>query len=161
MPAGSISREPAEPGSWDIRLIGVRVCTCDSHEMEREFQGARGQSERASATKVRLFYRVFLPLGVLANLVLAFFILGGLGPDGWAGWLRIGTGAFCCMVAGWLGAAAWSTSYWNNNMARQVAVWHRIADTFFGWLEEAPVPPDALKKLKQSLEDAVPNTKLS
>lgn len=105
----------------------------------------------------RLFYRVFLPLAVLANLGLGVVILGGLRPDGWTGWLEVGTGAFCCLVAGWLAAAAWSKSYWNNAMARQVAVWRRIADAFFGWLEDAPVPAEALTRLKTSLDEVVPN----
>jgi hypothetical protein len=107
----------------------------------------------------RLFYRVFLPLGVLANLGLGVFILSGLSPVGWTGRLELATGAFCCVVAGWLAAAAWSKSYWNNAMARQVAVWRRIADAFFAWLEEAPLPADALTRLKSSLDEAVPTTK--
>ena len=109
----------------------------------------------------RLFYKVFLPLGVLANVGLGVFILSGLRPDnstGWTGWLEIGTGAFCCMVAGWLAAAAWSKSYWNNTMTRQVMVWRRIADAFFAWLEEAPLPAEALSTLKRSLDEAVPNS---
>jgi TRAP-type C4-dicarboxylate transport system permease small subunit len=107
-----------------------------------------------------LFFRVFLPLGVLANLGLGVVILAGLHPDGWPGWLEVVTGVFCCVVAGWLAASAWSKSYWNNAMARQVAVWHRIAGAFFGWLEEAPLPAEALTRLKTSLDEAVPNSKL-
>ena len=106
----------------------------------------------------RLFYKVFLPLGVLANVGLGVFILIGLHPDGWTGGLEIGTGAFCCMVAGWLAAAAWSKSYWNNAMTRQVMVWRRIADAFCAWLEEAPLPAEALSTLKRSLDEAVPNS---
>jgi hypothetical protein len=41
-------------------------------------------------------------------------------------------------------------------MARQVAVWRRIADTFFAWLEEAPLPADSLHRLKSSLDEVVP-----
>jgi uncharacterized membrane protein len=121
----------------------------------------RQVDRRASSyeTRDRLFYRVFLPLGMLANLGLGVFILAGLHPYAWTGWLEVGTGAFCCMVAGWLAAAAWSKSYWNNAMARQVAVWRRIADAFFSWLEEAPLPADALTRLKSSLDEAVPTTK--
>ena len=118
------------------------------------------QVDRRAAThrmRDRLFYRVFLPLGVLANVSLGVFILSGLHPDHWIGWLEVGTGAFCCMVAGWLAAAAWSKSYWNNAMARQVTVWRRIADAFFSWLEEAPLPAEALTRLKRSLDEAVPN----
>ncbi len=106
----------------------------------------------------RLFYAVFLPLGVLVNLVLALMILSGLNPVGWPGWLQLGTGAFCCLVAGWLAAAAWSKSYWNRSMARQVAVWRRIADAFFAWLEDVPVPTESLHQLKSSLEEVVPGS---
>ena len=112
---------------------------------------------RSHKLKDRLFYGLFLPLGVLANLGLGVMILAGLRPVGWTDWLEIATGAFCCLVAGWLAAAAWSKSYWNHAMARQVAVWRRIADAFFGWLEEAPLPAEALTRLKRSLDEAVPN----
>ena len=99
---------------------------------------------------------MFLPLGVLSNLVLGVFIIARLSPQGWAGWLEVATGAFCCVVAGWLAAAAWSKSYWNRTMTRQVTVWHQIADTFFNWLEDAPLPPDVLRGLKSSLDKVVP-----
>jgi hypothetical protein len=114
---------------------------------------------RPHAIRDRIFYGVFLPLGVIANLGLGIMILARLQPGAWSGWLEVGTGAFCCVVAGWLAAAAWSKSYWNNAMARQVAVWRRIADAFFGWLEEAQVPPESLSRLKTSLDEAVPNSK--
>lgn len=115
---------------------------------------------RSRSLRDQLFYRVFLPLAVLANLGLGIVILGGLHPEGWPGWLEVGTGAFCCLVAGWLAAAAWSKSYWNNAMARQVAVWQRIAGAFFGWLEDAPLPAEALNRLKTSLDEALPNAEL-
>jgi hypothetical protein len=118
----------------------------------------RRVDRRSYRLRDRLFYRVFLPLGVLANLGLGVFILSGLRPEGWTGRLEVATGAFCCVVAGWLAAAAWSKSYWNNTMARQIAVWRRIADAFFAWLEEAPLPAEALTRLKRSLDEAVPNT---
>jgi hypothetical protein len=105
-----------------------------------------------------LFFRLFLPLGVLANLCLGFFILTGLKPESWSGWLQVSTGAFCCVVAGWLAAAAWSKAYWSRAMSRQVTVWRRIADTFFAWLEQAPLPAEALTQLKTSLDEAVPQT---
>ena len=95
----------------------------------------------------RFFYAMFLPLGVLANLGLGVFIL-----------TQVGTGALCCVIAGWLAAAAWSKSYWHRSMARQVATWRRIADAFFAWIEEAPVPPEALRSLRSSLEEAVPSS---
>lgn len=113
---------------------------------------------RSDGLKDRLFYGVFLPFGMLANLGLGIVILAGLHPNAWPGWLEVATGAFCCVVAGWLAAAAWSKSYWNNAMARQVVVWRRIADAFFGWLEEAPLPAEALTRLKTSLDEAVPKT---
>src|SRR3984893_17853071 len=112
---------------------------------------------RISVTRgERLFYRVFLPLGVLANLILGLVLLIDLPPATWSGWLQIAIGAFCCVVAGWLAAAAWSKSYWNRAMTRQVTVWHQIADTFFDWLEDAPLPPEALHGLKTSLDKVVP-----
>ncbi|TME51584.1 MAG: hypothetical protein E6I53_09410 [Chloroflexi bacterium] len=106
----------------------------------------------------RFFFAVFLPLSVLANLSLGLLILTGLHPETWPGWLEVGTGALCCVIAGWLAAAAWSKSYWHRSMARQVATWRRIADAFFIWVEDAPVPPEALHSLKISLEEAVPGS---
>lgn len=112
--------------------------------------------KRGSKGVDRLFYRIFLPLGVLTNVALAVIILAGLRPDGWTGWLQVGTGAFCCLVAGWLAAAAWSKSYWNRTMTRQVTMWQQIADTFFKWLEDAPLTPEAVRGLKSSLDKVVP-----
>ena len=106
--------------------------------------------------KQRLFYLVFLPLGAAANLVLGLVVLSGLRPDGEFGWLQLGTGAICCMIAGWLASSIWSKSYWSRSMARQVAVWRTIADAFFGWLEDAPLPADALRSLQSSLDKVVP-----
>jgi hypothetical protein len=103
------------------------------------------------------FYRIFLPIAVTLNLGLGLVILSGLRPYSWTGWLEIGTGAFCCLVAGWLAAAAWSKSYWGNAMAHQVFVWRRIADAFFAWLEEAPLPAEALHRLQRSLDEVVPH----
>jgi hypothetical protein len=103
-----------------------------------------------------LFYVVFLPVAVAANLVLGVLILRGLEPHGWIGWLQVATGAFCCLVAGWLAASAWSKSYWGNTIARQVAMWHRITDTFFSWLEDVPLPAESLNRLKTSLDEVVP-----
>ena len=104
----------------------------------------------------RAFYGIFLPLGVLANLGLGVLILSRLSPMDWAGWLLLGTGAFCCLIAGWLAAAAWSQSYWSRTMARQLAVWRRIADTIFAWLEDASLPAEDLNRLKSSLDQVVP-----
>lgn len=108
--------------------------------------------------KDTIFYRVFLPISVAANLALGVVILSGLEPHAWIGWLQVGSGAFCCLVAGWLAAAAWSKSYWGNTMARQVAMWHRISNTFFWWLEDVQLPPEALHRLKKSLDEVVPGT---
>lgn len=102
----------------------------------------------------RFFYRVFLPVAVTANVGLGVAVMSNLRPIGWLGWLEVATGAFCCMVAGWLAAAAWSKSYWGSAMTRQITVWRQIADTIFAWLEEAPLPAEALQGLKASLDEA-------
>lgn len=115
-----------------------------------------GPARPGAKTALSLFYLVFLPLGALINLALGVLILTGLQSSTHLGWLQIGTGAFCCVVAGWLAAAAWSKSYWNRSMARQVALWRRIADTIFAWLEEAPLPAESLHTLKTSLDEVVP-----
>lgn len=106
----------------------------------------------------RLFYLVFLPLGAAANLVLGLIVLAGLKPDSEFSWLQLGTGALCCMIAGWLACSTWSKSYWSRSMARQVAVWRTIADAFFGWVEDAALPADALRSLKTSLDKVVPDS---
>lgn len=108
-------------------------------------------------TSGRLFYRVFLPIAVAVNLGLGVLVLGYLRPDGWLGWQELATGAFCCFVGGWLAAAAWSKSYWGSAMARQIAAWRQIADAIFVWLEEVPLPADALQRLKRSLDEVAPN----
>jgi hypothetical protein len=104
----------------------------------------------------RVFFSVFLPLGAIANVGLGVFVLSGVRPDGELNWLQLGTGAICCMIAGWLAAIAWSKSYWHRSMARQVAVWRSIADALFIWVEELHVPVEALLRLRTSLEKAVP-----
>lgn len=124
--------------------------------VDNAFRSAAGRRRIDRAGWESLFFRVFLPLGVVINLALGIFILSGLKPQSWSDWLQIGTGAFCCLVAGWLAAAAWSKAYWSKAMRRQVTVWRKIADTFFVWLEDAPLPPDALTQLKTSLDEAVP-----
>ena len=123
--------------------------------MEAEIRTQAAGSPRVRGRAERVFYQWFLPLGVLANLVLGLVILTGLGPHGWPEWLELATGAFCCLIAGWLAAAAWSRAYWSRTQARQVAVWRQIADAFFDWLEEAPLPVDALSRLKTSLDQVV------
>jgi hypothetical protein len=101
---------------------------------------------------------VFLPLGAAANLVLGLFVLRGLSANGDFSWLQLGTGAICCMIAGWLGAAAWSRYYWNRTITRQVKLWSGITDTFFAWLEDVPLPVESLHRLKSSLDEVVPSS---
>jgi hypothetical protein len=103
----------------------------------------------------RFFYRVFLPLAVAANVGLALAVLMQLRPDGWLGWLEVATGGFCCAVAGWLAASAWSKSYWGSAMARQVMAWRQIADAIFAWMEEVKLPAETLQRLKASLDEAM------
>jgi len=102
-----------------------------------------------------LFYRVILPGFILANLGLGVLMLTELRPTLWTGWMELGTGAFCCVVAGVLIGAGWSKSYWSSAMERQVSAWRRIADAMFRWIEETPVPVDSLKTLKRSLDETI------
>jgi hypothetical protein len=106
-----------------------------------------------------VFYRVFVPIAVAINLGLGIVTLGELRPYGWLGSLEVATGAFCCVVAGWLAAAAWSKSYWDSAMSRQVTAWRQIADAIFTWLEEAPLPAEALQRLKRSLDEVLQHSK--
>jgi len=127
-----------------------------------EVMKARAGGKRLSARPSgRLFYRVFLPVAVAINLGLGVLILSYLGRNGWLGWVEVATGAFCCVVAGWLAAAAWSKSYWGNAMTRQIATWRQIADAIFAWLEEAPLPAEALQPLKRSLDELAPRRESS
>ena len=104
----------------------------------------------------RLFYSVFLPIGAAVNLILGLIVLVGMKDAADFGWLELGAGAFCCMVAGWLAAISWARFYWLRTMAKQVALWSTIVDTFFGWLEDAPLPSETVQRLKSSLEQVVP-----
>lgn len=140
----------------DIRLIGSVRLSCDSQRMQDTMRQLHRRSKSDAATGNGWFFRAFLPLGIASNLAFGVFVLARLQPDGWSGWLVLAAGAFCCGVAGWLAAALWSRFYWNNALVRQVTLWRRIADVFFGWLEEAPVPVDALHGLKRSLDEVVP-----
>ena len=49
-----------------------------------------------------LFFRLFLPIGVVANLVLGVLILTGLKPQSWSDWLQVSTGAFVASLPGGL-----------------------------------------------------------
>src|SRR5256885_1942721 len=55
-----------------------------------------------------IFYRLILPGFTLVNLRLGIFTLTELKPNGPLGWMMLGTGAFCCGVAGWLAGGGWS-----------------------------------------------------
>lgn len=120
--------------------------------------GKHGQTGAPETRRQRLFYLLFLPVGASANLALGLLVLKDLETDGELRWLQLGIGALCCMIAGWLACATWSKSYWSRSMQRQVATWRAIADAFFGWLEEAPLPAEALQNLKTSLEKVGPPT---
>jgi hypothetical protein len=102
-----------------------------------------------------IFYRVILPGFTLVNLGLGIFTLMALQPAGWLGWMELGTGVFCCAIAGWLAGAGWSKAYWGSAMERQVTAWRRIVDAMFCWIEEAPVPADSLRTLKRSLDETL------
>ncbi len=159
-----------DPGAWPFDANKIRPGTNvllvkkGNHAtlpLVKSGKARDGLRSRLSEKKVQsLFYVVFLPLGAIANLVLGLVILTQLRPAIWTDWLLVATGAFCCMIAGWLAAAAWSKSYWNRSMARQVAMWRRIADAIFVWLEDAPVPAESLHNLKSSLDEVVPNSKV-
>jgi hypothetical protein len=107
------------------------------------------------ASRRRLFYSGFLPVAVALNLTFGLVILDDMGPQGWLGGLELATGAFCCVVAGWLAAAAWSRSYWGGAIALQIAAWRQMIDAIFGWMEETPPSAEALQRLKGSLDDVL------
>ena len=123
--------------------------------LEQPVSAVELDPDRQTSRRTRALFTVWLPLGIAANLGLGLFVLADIGAKTWMDWLQLGTGAFCCMVAGWLSAALWSRVYWNRSMARQVAVWRRIADTFFAWIEDVPVPADSVRRLKTSLDQVV------
>lgn len=100
---------------------------------------------------------VLQPVGMVTALGLGLALLDTLSPHGFAAWLQLGAGASLWLVAGWLASSIWSRSYWNRSMARQVAVWRRITDAWFTWVENLQVSTEDLNELKVSLEEAVPN----
>ena|ERR1700693_2027390 len=101
------------------------------------------------------FFKVLLPLFCSANLGLGLLVLAQLEPRAWQQWLEVGTGAFCCAVAGWLAASGWSKSYWGQTMARQVTAWQRMVDAIFAWVEDLPVSAESVNRLKRTLDDAM------
>lgn len=118
-------------------------------------EGSTGENVMARRSSGQFFYRLVLPASVAVNLALGVTVLATLRPVGWLGWLEVATGAFCCVVAGWLAAAAWSKTYWGGAMARQITAWRQIADTIFVWLEDAPLPAEAVQRLKTALDEVV------
>ena len=105
----------------------------------------------------RLFYRVILPAFVLANLGLGLYNLSSLAPRNALEWVILGSGAFSVLLAGWLAGAWWSRIYWHGVMKRQVHVWRGLVDAVFVWIEEMPVSPDSLRRLKSSIERSLPS----
>src|SRR5579875_264551 len=101
------------------------------------------------------FYRVVLPILVGANLILGVLLLTSIQAMGWLRGMSLGCGVLCCVIAGWLSGAAWSSSLWSSAMDRQVARWHSVVDAVFGWIEEAPISVDALRGLKRSLDETL------
>lgn len=100
---------------------------------------------------------VLLPIGLLASLGLGVALLYGLVSPGWIREIQLGAGASLCLIAGWIASAICSRTYWSRSMARQVAIWRRITDAFFAWVEDVQVSTEALNKLKVWLEEAVPS----
>ncbi|HZV49983.1 MAG TPA: hypothetical protein VFD49_09485 [Candidatus Dormibacteraeota bacterium] len=101
------------------------------------------------------FYRVALPIFVCANLSLGVLLLTSVQVGGWLRWMSLGSGVLCCVIAGWLSGVAWSSFHWSSAMERQVTRWHGVVDAVFGWIEEAPIPADALRTLKRSLDETL------
>lgn len=101
----------------------------------------------------RLFFRFTLPVLATANLVLGIVLLAQPASESWEDLVVRFTGGFCFMVSGWLFAAGWSTAYWSRAIQHYVRHWAQLAEVIFGWLEEAPVPLESLRKLRGSLED--------
>lgn len=99
-----------------------------------------------------IFFRVMLPLLATLNLLLGIVMLIQTIDPRWQDVLLTVTGAFCCLIAGWLYAAGWSRFYWSRTIHRNVLYWSAIADVMFRWLEDAPIPLDYLRKLRVSLE---------
>lgn len=111
-----------------------------------------GKSKRTT-----LFYRVILPAFVVVNFGLGLYNLTFLGPKTTLQWVILGSGAFSILLAGWLAGAWWSRFYWRRVMNRQVHTWRGVVDAVFGWIEEVPVSPDSLRRLKRSIERTLPS----
>lgn len=131
--------------------------------MDQNHATEKGRHSGLPGTEVRyltdslgreLFFKLVLPILAVLNLALGLLLLSFLPPKGVIGWPVALVAAFCCVVAGWLGASAWSKTFWAIVMTRQIAVWRRMVDAIFEWLEDAPVPADSIERLKRSLEEA-------
>jgi hypothetical protein len=107
------------------------------------------------SSRTKLCYRLVLPTCVVVNLGLGVTLLGIMHPPrSWLEWVELASGVLCCAIAGGVASALVSRRYWGAAISRQVAAWRRIADAVFGWLEEAPVPADAIRGLQRSVEEA-------
>lgn len=100
-----------------------------------------------------LFYHVVLPVLATTNLLLGVGMLISLTNAQWQQVLVVVTGAFCCVVAGWLLASGWSKAYWSRAIERQIDHWRQLADVLFQWLEVTPVPLESLRTLRGSLDE--------
>lgn len=112
---------------------------------------------RRPVDRSKLFYRVILPVFVVANLALGLFNLSQLGLSSGLSRVEFVGGAFSLVLSGWLAGAWWSRSYWRGVMSRQVRTWHQVVDVLFGWIEEQPVSTDSLHQLKSSIDRSLPN----
>lgn len=110
-------------------------------------------ARRARSARVdRVFYRAVLPSLIGVNLILGCFLLGLLRPGTWLQWLELGTGAFCCVLSGWLMGAWWSRHFWRSSIASQLSTWQRVIDELFAWIEELRVEPDDLSRLRRTVD---------
>lgn len=136
--------DPIATTRWSVTLGGVR---------DRVGGSVETAQHRTESRTHRLFNTV-VPIAILADLSLGLFLLLGLGPLSWQTLLKVGTGALLCAAAGGLAAAALSQFYWSRNMACQIALWRRISDAIFVWLEDVQLPAEALRTLQSALDEA-------
>jgi len=121
------------------------------------FRVAAAEPQAGLTAHRRTAGAILLAIGLVASFGLWMGLLDRLVPYGWSGSLQAIAGALLCMSAGWIASAIWSKSKWNQSMARQVAIWRRITDAWFAWVEDIQVSTEALNRLKVSLEEAVPS----
>jgi hypothetical protein len=112
--------------------------------------------KQAPGLKAALLYWGVLPILVGGNLGLGLLALSELRPNGGLpSLILLGTGAFCCVLAGAIGALGWSKSYWGAAMRRQLTVWRIVVDTVFAWMETLPLSVESMNQLKRSLDERV------